>query len=97
MGWHQEDLGHANDVRTAGALLGELDSAISDKDRTVLARAGGLLLGWHDRALVDDEQRLRKHIRRFRRAKAAEAMTACSAPTTLQRNIGAGGTTRQWE
>ena len=78
----QEDLGHANDVRTAGALLGELNLATSDNERMALARAGGLLLGWHDRALADDEQRLRKRIRRFRRAKAAEAMTACSAAPT---------------
>jgi triphosphatase len=60
----QDDLGHANDVRAAEGLvagIGEGEGA--------LERAGGVVLGWHDRGLADTEAQTRKHVRRFRRAK----------------------------
>ena len=62
----QDDLGYANDVRVANELLGDLP--ISDGAVTI-ARAAGVVLGWHDRGLADFDRKLRKHIRRFRRAR----------------------------
>jgi triphosphatase len=62
----QDDMGYANDVRVASELLGDL--RISDGAVTV-ARAAGVVLGWHDRGLVDFDRKLRKDVRRFRRAR----------------------------
>jgi triphosphatase len=62
----QDDLGYANDVRVANELLGDL--RISDSAVTI-ARAAGVVLGWHDRGLADFDRKLRKHVRRFRRAR----------------------------
>jgi triphosphatase len=62
----QDDLGYANDVRVANDLLGDL--RISDGAVTI-ARAAGVVLGWHDRGLADFDRKLRKHMRRFRRAR----------------------------
>lgn len=62
----QDDLGYANDVRVANELLGDL--RISDGAVTI-ARAAGVVLGWHDRGLADFDRKLRKHMRRFRRAR----------------------------
>ena len=59
----QEDLGHANDVLSARTLVDELAGA----DDRSLMRAGGIVLGWHDRGLAQTEARTRKRIRRFRR------------------------------
>jgi inorganic triphosphatase YgiF len=65
----QDFLGHANDVRIAYALLDELLEKI-DHDIRATARAGGIVLGWHERGLADHEPKLRQHVRRFRRLKA---------------------------
>lgn len=62
----QDDLGHANDVRSAHELLSELRNVDGD---AALARAGGVVLGWHSRGLADAEPKLRRHVRRVRRAK----------------------------
>jgi triphosphatase len=62
----QDDMGYANDVRVAGELLGDLP--ISDGAVTI-ARAAGVVLGWHDRDMADFDRKLRKHVRRFRRAR----------------------------
>jgi triphosphatase len=62
----QDDLGYANDVRVANELLGDL--RISDGAVTI-ARAAGVVLGWHDRGLADFDRKLCKHVRRFRRAR----------------------------
>ncbi|MBV8653118.1 MAG: CYTH and CHAD domain-containing protein [Alphaproteobacteria bacterium] len=62
----QDDLGHTNDVRVARDLLAELREANAD---AALDRAGGIVLGWHDRGLADNEPRIRKHVRQLRRAK----------------------------
>ncbi|HXQ50032.1 MAG TPA: CHAD domain-containing protein [Stellaceae bacterium] len=58
----QEDLGHANDVRSAHALVAGLGKG----EDGALERAGGVVLGWYDRGLVEAEPKTRKHVRRFR-------------------------------
>lgn len=60
----QDDLGYANDVRMANQLLADLQ--ISDP---AIARAAGVVLGWHDRGLADTDRKLHKHVRRFRGAR----------------------------
>ena len=62
----QDDLGHTNDVRVARDLLAELRQGNAD---TTLDRAGGIVLGWHDRGLADREPAIRKHVKRLRQAK----------------------------
>ena len=62
----QDDLGYANDVRTARAILSRLDQAAS---AVSLGRAGGLVLGWHERGMVDREKKLRKRVARFRQMR----------------------------
>jgi hypothetical protein len=54
------DLGYANDVRVANGLLADLrpsDAAV--------ARAAGIVLGWHERGLADHDRKLAKHVRRL--------------------------------
>ena len=58
----QDDLGHFNDVRSAQGLVAELGGGTAE-------RAGGVVLGWHGRGLADTETRMRRHVRRFRRAR----------------------------
>jgi len=65
----QDFLGHANDVRIAYDLLDELLEK-TDHDIRATARAGGIVLGWHERGLADHEPKLRQHVRRFRHLKA---------------------------
>ena len=60
----QDDLGHANDVRSAQALVAELAAG----DDGTVERAGGIVLGWHARGIAKAEMRTRKHVRRFRRS-----------------------------
>jgi CHAD domain-containing protein len=57
----QDDLGYASDVRSAKALVAELGNG-----HAVLERAGGIVIGWHDRGLAEAETRMLKHVRRFR-------------------------------
>ena len=64
----QDDLGQINDVRTAHELVAEV-AKHANENCDAIARAGGIVLGWHDRALFDQEPRLRKHVRRLRRVK----------------------------
>jgi CHAD domain-containing protein len=59
----QDDLGHANDVRTAHAILQRLDE---DAPGTSTGRGSGLVLGWHERGMIDGEKKLRKRVARFR-------------------------------
>jgi inorganic triphosphatase YgiF len=61
----QDVLGHANDVRVAYGLL---DDLLEKTDYSVRAtgRAGGIVLGWHERGLADHEPKLRQHVRRFK-------------------------------
>jgi triphosphatase len=64
----QEDLGHLNDIRTAHSLVEEVTVEAEQRGGEI-ARAGGIILGWHDRGLADQEPKLRKHVRRLRKAK----------------------------
>jgi inorganic triphosphatase YgiF len=64
----QDDLGQINDVRTAHELLAEV-TRHADQSNDAVARAGGIVLGWHERTLTDLEPKLRKHVRRLRRVK----------------------------
>jgi inorganic triphosphatase YgiF len=64
----QEDLGHLNDVRTAHTLTEEVSRHVNEGGNEI-SRAGGIVLGWHDRGLIDREPKLRKHVKRLRRAK----------------------------
>jgi len=61
----QDDLGHANDVRSAQSLIASLRNTRNG----AVERAGGLVLGWHDRALIEAEPIVRAHVRRFCRSK----------------------------
>ena len=61
----QDDLGHLNDVRTAHAILTRLETDAAGD--SALGRAGGLILGWHERGLAEQEGRLSRHVRRFRK------------------------------
>jgi triphosphatase len=61
----QDYLGHANDVRVAYDLISECKD-VKSHDASVIDRAGGIVLGWHERDLADREAKLRKHVRRFK-------------------------------
>jgi triphosphatase len=62
----QDDLGHANDVRMANELMANLQASV---DAAGVARAAGIVLGWHDRGLADHDRKLRKRVRRLRQAQ----------------------------
>jgi hypothetical protein len=62
----QDDLGYANDVRVAHGLVDQISEA-TNQDARAISRAGGIVLGWHERVLADRNPKIRKHIRRFRR------------------------------
>jgi triphosphatase len=64
----QEDLGQLNDLSTARALVEEVSRHVNEGGSEI-SRAGGIVLGWHDRGLTDREPKLRKEIRRLRRAR----------------------------
>jgi len=60
----QDDLGYINDLRVANELMADLQIS-----NAAIARAAGIVLGWHDRGLADTDRKLRKHVRRFREAR----------------------------
>jgi CHAD domain-containing protein len=64
----QEDLGRINDVRTAHLLIEEVSRHVNEGGNEV-SRAGGILLGWHDRGLSESEPKLRRDVSRLRRAE----------------------------
>jgi inorganic triphosphatase YgiF len=64
----QEDLGHLNDVHAAHTLTEEVSRHVNEGGNEI-SRAGGIVLGWHDRGLIDREPKLRKGVKRLRRAK----------------------------
>ncbi len=64
----QEELGHSNDVCTAQALMKEI-ARPAGADGDEVGRDAGLVLGWHFRGLADEEPKLRRNVRRLRRAK----------------------------
>jgi triphosphatase len=61
----QDCLGHANDVRVAHDLMEQFRDP-KDHDARAFNRAGGLVLGWHERDLADREPKLRKLVRHFK-------------------------------
>ena len=63
----QDQLGHANDVRVAYDLLDQMQETSGRYPRA--GRAGGFVLGWHERELADREPMLRKHVKRFKRSE----------------------------
>jgi triphosphatase len=62
----QDDLRHANNVRVAHELLSGIPE-MSGRDLRAINRAEGIVLGWHERDLVDRMPELRKNVRRFKR------------------------------
>ena len=60
----QDDLGYINDLRVANELLTDLQIS-----NAAIARAAGIVLGWHDRGLANTDRNLSKHVRRFREAR----------------------------
>jgi CHAD domain-containing protein len=62
----QDDLGYENDVRVANELLANLPNS---DDAAAIARATGVVLGWHDRGLADHDRKLRKRVRRYRQSR----------------------------
>lgn len=63
----QDELGYANDVRVAYGLVIELGRAATRAD--AVAEAGAQLLARHQRAVVEDEDGLRRRLRRLKRAE----------------------------
>jgi triphosphatase len=62
----QDELGHANDVRVARDLIDELRVSGAG---AVIDRAAGIVLGWHDRGLADQERKLMKRLHKVRHAR----------------------------
>jgi triphosphatase len=62
----QDELGQANDVRVAHDLIADLRN--SEGDATI-DRAAGIVLGWHDRGLAENERKLLKRFEKLRHAK----------------------------
>ncbi|MGO8916479.1 MAG: CHAD domain-containing protein [Stellaceae bacterium] len=63
----QDGLGYVNDVHAAHALLARLHDGGNEN---TIRQAAGLVVGWHNRSLVDLETELRKQVRRFRHREA---------------------------
>jgi CHAD domain-containing protein len=80
----QDDLGYQNDVRTARDLVAEMARHINEGGNDV-SRAGGMVLGWHDHGMVEQEPKLRKHIRRLRRTEPFWPRRKESAPDRVMR------------
>jgi triphosphatase len=58
----QDDLGDANDVRAAHDIIAEL---ARDKDGPAIARAGKIVLAWHEHRLLANQPKTREHLRRL--------------------------------
>jgi hypothetical protein len=56
-----------NDLRAAHDLVADIASVGEGGEEVI--RAGGIVLGWYNRGLSDRESKLRKDVRRLRRAK----------------------------
>ena len=97
----QEDLGHQNDVRTARALTEEVSTHVNEGGNEI-SRAGGIVLGWHDRGLFDREPKLRRKVRRLRRAKpfwkrAELPLAPLVAPTSVPSSQADRGPDKRYE
>jgi triphosphatase len=58
----QDDLGDANDVRGAKDIVAELAHG---PDGAIIARAGKIVLAWHQRRLVARQPKIREHLRQM--------------------------------
>src|SRR6185436_20118661 len=93
----QDDLGYMNDLRTAHDLVAEVGRHATEHSNAI-NRAGGMVLGWHNRILTEHESRLRKDVRRLRRAKpfwprpALPHGTHADAPPTPNHGAASGQT-----
>jgi len=58
----QDDLGDANDVRAARDIVAELTRG---KDGPTIARAGKIVLAWHDRRFAKRQPKTRKHLHKL--------------------------------
>jgi triphosphatase len=65
----QDELGHASDVRAAHEFTRELFAQTAPLG--AVGHAWIALLEWHDHASITGERRLRRHVRRLRRALAS--------------------------
>ena len=64
----QDELGHANDIRVAYELLDQIQEIEGHVARAI-DRAGGIVLGWHERDLAHHEPIFRKRVNHFRRSE----------------------------
>lgn len=64
----QDDLGKLNDVETARGLVDGLATGDADRARRI-ARAGGLVIGWHRHASAQGENLLVKHWRKLKKSE----------------------------
>ncbi len=64
----QDDLGKLNDVESARGLIDGLATGDAERTRRI-ARAGGLIIGWHRHAAALRENQLVRHWRRLKKAE----------------------------
>jgi len=65
----QERFGRFNDLATATRLIAQCDAAAPADHAVAVARAGGLIVGWHAHAVTGEEQTLLEHWRAVRALK----------------------------
>ena len=58
----QDELGDANDVRAAQDLVAELARGTNG---AIIARAGKIVLAWHQRRVIARQPKIRRHLRRM--------------------------------
>jgi CHAD domain-containing protein len=61
----QDALGYLNDVAVAEALVGRVCADCMGEDLARCRFAGGVIIGWHARALADSEENLTKSVKAF--------------------------------
>jgi CHAD domain-containing protein len=64
----QDDLGRLNDIESARGLLDGLATRDAERNRRI-ARAGGLVIGWHRHAAALRENQLSRHWRKLKKAE----------------------------
>jgi CHAD domain-containing protein len=64
----QDDLGRLHDLEVARGLIASLGTGDRERDPRI-ARAGGLVIGWHTHSSSAREEALAKHWRAFMKAK----------------------------
>ena len=94
----QEDLGRLNDVRTAHVLVDEASRHVNEGGSEI-GCAGGIVLGWYVRGLIDRDE-LRRDVRRLRGAKRLwpreeRALKAEAEPLPAQARNGADNSEKE--